>query len=390
MPARNSSATASNHTWFRALALACTFGCGSRADLGNGLGPYFHEGTESAGGASTSGSSRDQATGGAAIRRTAGASSGESSAIGSGGTYPRIVAPGSYFGVAGAGGNMSPLGLAGAASGRVVAVGDLHADIDATRRALQLAGAINAADEWIGGSLIVVQLGDLIGRGDDERQVLDLIFALRSEAEAAGGKLYNLIGNHEVMAARVDNQAVGTNPFPGFEDLADLALDDPRLQQLPENQRARGAALMAGGPIAKRLADSKTVLQVGQTLFVHAGVAPQWVQYGIERINDDVSQWLRGNTTEPTSTLGYDDGDRVMWTRQFAYSVDASDCQALEQTLSMLGAKRMVVAHTVQTTIRSLCDERLWIIDVGMARYYGGPVEVLQIENDTTLTVLQY
>src|SRR5688572_30016443 len=36
---------------------------------------------------------------------------------------------------------------------RVVAIGDIHADIDAMRSALRTAGAIDARDEWIGGAL---------------------------------------------------------------------------------------------------------------------------------------------------------------------------------------------------------------------------------------------
>ncbi|HMA92805.1 MAG TPA: metallophosphoesterase [Polyangiaceae bacterium] len=363
-------------------------GCGSRADLGTALDLHDQQPSATAAGAWPS--SSGGRTGGAVTTSTKVSNNlGGSGAMILGGNKPQGTLGSANVG-GGTGGSKAPWALAGAASGRIVAIGDLHSDIQATRRAFELAGATNPDGEWIGGALTVVQLGDLIGRGDDERQVLDFIFDLRGKAEAAGGKLYNLIGNHEIMAARVDNQAVGNNPFPGFEDLPDLALDDPRLQQLPENQRARGAALMAGGTIAKRLAEFETVLQIGQTIFVHGGVTPKWAQYGIDQINHEVSQWLSSNISVPTSTLGYDDGDRVMWTRQFSSGVDVSDCALLEQTLSMLGTKRMVVAHTVQPTIRSLCNEQLWIIDVGMARYYGGPIEVLQIEDDTYLTVLRY
>src|SRR5688500_6218824 len=94
------------------------------------------------------------------------------------------------------------LGQTPAPVARVVAIGDLHSDIGVARRAFRLAGAINEKDEWIGKSLNVVQLGDLIGRSDDERQVLDFIFDIRRKAEAGGGKVHALIGNHEVMGGR--------------------------------------------------------------------------------------------------------------------------------------------------------------------------------------------
>jgi hypothetical protein len=275
------------------------------------------------------------------------------------------------------------------ATARVVAMGDLHADIGVTRKAFQLAGATNSKDEWIGKSLTIVQLGDIIGRSDDERQVLDFLFDIRRKAEAGGGKVHVLIGNHEVFGGRVDNQAVGPNPFPGFEGLPGLNLNDPRLRSLPPNQRARGAALMTGGPYARRLAEFPVVLKIGGTVYVHGGVVPRWARYGIDKINQEVSQWLMGRTPEPDSATGVDDGDRVMWTRQFSSNVDERDCAELEESLKILGAKRMIVAHTVHTKITPRCNDKVWAIDVGMSRAYGGNIELLEIVNDEVLTVLR-
>ena len=40
----------------------------------------------------------------------------------------------------------------------------------------------------------------------------------------------------------------------------------------------------------------------------------------------------------------------------------------------------MVVGHTVQEKgITSACDGKLWRIDVGLAKGYGGPIEVLEV-----------
>jgi hypothetical protein len=265
------------------------------------------------------------------------------------------------------------------APSRVVAIGDIHADIQALRRAFQAAGATDARDNWIGGTLTVVQLGDLIGRADDERDVLDFIFDVQRKAAQRGGAVHALIGNHEVMGGRVDNQAVGPNPFPAWETVSGIRRDDPRLRQLPPPERARGAALMAGGSYARRIAAFPTVLQIGDTVYAHGGVPPRWAAYGIDRINREVRDWLMGLTPEPQSSLGVDDGDRVMWTRQFSRDVDAADCLDLEESLRILDARRMIVAHTVHEQITSRCDGRVWAIDVGMSRAYGGRVQILEI-----------
>src|SRR5690606_24896416 len=58
--------------------------------------------------------------------------------------------------------------------GRLIAIGDVHGDLVATRTALRLGGAIDEANRWIGGDLRVVQTGDQLDRGDHEREILDL------------------------------------------------------------------------------------------------------------------------------------------------------------------------------------------------------------------------
>lgn len=272
---------------------------------------------------------------------------------------------------------------------RVVAIGDLHSDINATRQVFRLAGATNENDEWIGGELTIVQLGDLIGRSDDERQVLDFIFAIQAQAETHGGKVYALIGNHEVMGGRVDNQAVGPNPFLAYVGMPGLNLNDPRLQHLPPNERARGAALMPGGPYARRIAEFPTVLKLGTTVYVHGGVVPRWAEYGIDRINAEVSAWLRGETTEPDSSQRVDDSDRVMWARHFTSRVDERTCAMLDESLRILGARRMIVAHTRHAGITAYCGGKLWATDVGMSRAYGGQIQVLELIDDEVIRVIE-
>jgi hypothetical protein len=272
---------------------------------------------------------------------------------------------------------------------RLVAIGDLHSDIGATRAAFQLSGAIDGDGEWVGGDLTVVQLGDVIGRSDDEREVLDFILGIRAKAAARGGAVHVLVGNHEIMGGRVDFQAVGPNPFPAYVGMPGLDLEDPRLQGLPPEERWRGAALMTGGPYARRLAELPTVLKVGDTVYVHGGVVPRWAEHGIGRINQEVSAWLRGEAPEPEASRGVDDGDTVMWTRQFSRDVTDDDCAALDRSLAILGARRMIVAHTVQTTITPRCGDKVWAVDVGMSRAYGGPIEVLELVGDQDLTVLR-
>ena len=69
-----------------------------------------------------------------------------------------------------------------AAAERIVAIGDLHGDLDATRQALLLAGAIDENDHWVGGEMTVVQTGDQLDRDDQEQAILELLDRLQGEA----------------------------------------------------------------------------------------------------------------------------------------------------------------------------------------------------------------
>jgi hypothetical protein len=65
------------------------------------------------------------------------------------------------------------------------------------------------------------------------------------------------------------------------------------------------------------------------------------------------------------------------------------DCGQVQAALAALHVQRMVVGHTVQPHgITSACDAVLWRIDVGLARRYGGPIEVLELVPGTPPKVL--
>lgn len=271
--------------------------------------------------------------------------------------------------------------LAGpAAAGRIVAMGDLHGDLEATRQAFRLAGATDESDHWIGGTLTVVQTGDQLDRGDQEKAVLEFLDRLQDEARAAGGAVHLLNGNHELMNARPDLRYVTEGGFADFEGAVPIAEEDSLLLAYEPSQRARVAAFRPGAPYAVLLAERPVILVLDGNVFVHGGVLPLHVDYGIDRLNDEVRAWLLGEG-EPPEFIHT--GKSPTWARDYSDDVDSDDCRQLEEVLEALGAKRMVVGHTVQEDgIGPLCDERVWCIDAGMAEYYGSRIEVLEIDGD--------
>ncbi|MFO0760048.1 MAG: shewanella-like protein phosphatase [Byssovorax sp.] len=267
------------------------------------------------------------------------------------------------------------------APARLVAIGDLHGDLAATRAALRLGGAIDEQDHWAGGDLVVVQTGDQLDRGDDERKILDLLERLSGEAKEKGGALHALNGNHEVMNVALDFRYVTDGGFSDFAGVPGALSSDPRLASLPERARPRAAALLPGAPYAKLLARRQTIAMVGDTLFVHGGVLPKHVAYGLARINREVSAWMNGESKSPPSIVTADDAP--IWTRRYSDNTGPDDCKALDEALAAAGAKRMVVGHTVQQRgINGGCGDKVWRIDVGLSHHYGGKPQVLEIKGD--------
>ena len=86
--------------------------------------------------------------------------------------------------------------------------------------------------------------------------------------------------------------------------------------------------------------------------------------------------------------LGNND-DNVVMSRHFSGGVDGDYCPMLDESLAILGAERMIVAHEVQESITARCDGKAWAVDVGMSRAYGGDVQVLEIIDDEKITVLR-
>jgi len=264
---------------------------------------------------------------------------------------------------------------------RLVAIGDVHGDREAAVTALRLAGAIDAQERWIGGTLVVVQTGDQLDRGDDEREILELFERLAAEAEAAGGAFHVLNGNHELMNVLGDFRYVTPGGFADFEDLPGIALDQPPWTSWPAEQRGRAAAFYPGGPYARRIAERPLALIVGDTAFVHGGIRPEIAAH-IDELNALSRAWLAGELEDPRPAIRrLMDLDGLVWNRDFSEpQVSPAQCEALERSLVALGVARMVVGHTVQREgVTSACDGKVWRIDVGMARHYGGHPQALEI-----------
>ena len=101
---------------------------------------------------------------------------------------------------------------------RVIGIGDIHGAYDELTALLQKAQLTDDQQRWSGGRTILVQTGDIIDRGANIRGVLDLLMSLEPQADAAGGKVIALLGNHETMNLMANLRDVAPGAFASFAD----------------------------------------------------------------------------------------------------------------------------------------------------------------------------
>lgn len=253
---------------------------------------------------------------------------------------------------------------------RLVSIADLHGDFDHAVAILRVAELAEETEQdgtgsfpegsppfrrfrgvrWIGGNATLVQTGDIVDRGPEARDVYALFQELRRQAPESGGKVINLIGNHEVMNL-----------------MGQLHYVPPEDTELFGGSTARREAFSSNGWVGRQiLEDFRAVALEQGTIFVHAGVLPSHLKKhgSIEELDLAVrSQLRKGMASYEEGSLLQSKGP--LWVRNFAMDKEEKMCPVLEETLRLAGASRMVIGHTQveDGQIRPRCQNRLLMAD---------------------------
>lgn len=214
--------------------------------------------------------------------------------------------------------------------------------------------------KWIGGEAVLASVGDIFDRGDDDLLIEELLYILKGEARLAGGDVYRVLGNHEVLNFMGDHSYVtpgAWQTYNGLEaEVADWIEEYKELldrASIPQEKRTRIAAMWPGQFVARMMAGHSVAMIIGDSLLVHAGVLPEHCgsQEGVkclERLNDLVADWLLGvsdGSMPEQEVLWGRDG--MLWTREYSNppGVDLAPKSAarLKKVLKHFGVERMIV-----------------------------------------------
>jgi len=266
---------------------------------------------------------------------------------------------------------------------------------------------------WIGGSSYVVQVGDQIdrcrpwdGRGcnmpdttymdeDSDLEIMLFYDSLDRIAQEKGGRLFSLLGNHEIMNVKGDMRYVS---YKGLNNFSIVNNDDDNYKKVKNGRLNRISKFKE--TISKKMSCTRsTILIIGDYLFVHGGIAINLAKdLKVIEVNSLIRKFLYGSLIHSNDLQKLLESSKYspLWYRKLAYigedEIDYNNkpkqnikCKTLYEptvaefnkknaatisTEPTINIKGMVIGHTPQFTvfgkgITTACANRIIRVDVG-------------------------
>jgi len=280
---------------------------------------------------------------------------------------------------------------------RVVAVGDVHGAYDQFVAILRETGLIDNRQRWTGGRALLIQTGDVLDRGADSRRVVDLLQKLEREASRAGGRVYALLGNHELMRVVGDWRYVSDGEYKAFtrsdsEDVREAVLQrvltaaadraavqkqsfdsaafrEQFIKDVPLGFIEMRVAFEAAGAYGRWVRSRPTMVKVNDIAFLHGGISEEVAARGCEGVNETMQKELAALPTDPERIMALLGSGETgpLWYRGLASEPEETFEPTLRTILERMGARGFVIGHTpVPGAMVTRFGGRVVQIDAGM------------------------
>lgn len=246
-------------------------------------------------------------------------------------------------------------------------ISDIEGNFGALRKLLQANGIIDENFNWTFGDGHLVLTGDFVDRGDQQTEVLWLIYSLEEKANAAGGHVHFVLGNHEIMNLNGDIRYLHAKYNEG-----NSLMNEHHMTLYGENSE-----------IGRWLRTKNVVEKIGNILYAHAGISQDINSLDLSAVKiNKLARPFYPDTTYQYPNLETDIlfGDLgPFWYRGYYHGkVKATQAQ-VDSTLSIYKVKHIATGHTVVAdTISILYNGKVINTDVHHAK---GHIEGLLIEN---------
>jgi Calcineurin-like phosphoesterase len=256
----------------------------------------------------------------------------------------------------------------------VYIIGDIHGHYGRLIALLQNARLMGDDLSWAGGDSTLWFLGDFFDRGPDGIGVVNLVMRLQHEAQAAGGRIEALVGNHELtlLSAHYFGQQATTGPGRTF--MADWKRNggiDQDLARLTDHHLEWLSRLPA-------------MAKIDGSLLVHAD-ALAYTRYGlsVNEVNDSFMVLLNSEDAKAWDEAleAFSEHEAFIDSREDG----ASRAQAF---LRIFGAEQLIHGHTPISKVtrqpaRSITNALVYAnglcVNVDGGIYQGGPGFVYEV-----------
>lgn len=236
---------------------------------------------------------------------------------------------------------------------KMLVISDIEGNFEGFESILHGAGVVDAQLNWSFGEGHLILPGDFLDRGLNVTECLWLIYKLEQEAEAAGGKVHFILGNHEVMNMRGDFRYVRKKYLANADS---LGLDYKKWYS-------------AESELGRWLRSKNCIERIGNYVLVHGGISPQL--QATDMTVGEINNHLRLIIDKPyDSTSTYTDSlilrkNGPLWYRGMAMGELTSD--TLINILQHFDAGKVIIGHTVFDEITNLYDGSVTAIDLDHA-----------------------
>jgi hypothetical protein len=290
---------------------------------------------------------------------------------------------------------------------RIVALGDIHGAYDNLVGVLKSAQLIDDQLRWQGGEAHLVQTGDIVDRGPRSRDCMELLMRLEDEAKRAGGRVHVLVGNHETFNVLGVLDYVSPEEFASYVDEGSVKRWDRELKAYykEENQKVRAEgkvmpdedevrriferkyplgyfehreAFGPSGRYGRWIRDHPVAVRLSGVVFSHGDWTEKHATLGIDEVNRSVKEELSFERPLEGGVIFDADGPlQSRWLSKVPLGQDHLYEAEVDRILSLLGAARLVVGHTVTPgIIQPRFGGKHLSIDTGMLEIYSGGHQV--------------
>lgn len=210
-------------------------------------------------------------------------------------------------------------------------IGDLHGHYRDYERLLVGSGLCDEQLSWTGGDSRLWLMGDFFDRGASGVRCVELTMRLQKEAEAVGGMVNSLLGNHELMILcawkfRDEQTAMGESVFDQWLRWGGIQSDYDGLND--------SLVQWIQGLPAMVLEKDALLVHADAMLYVDYGVTIDSVNERFRRLmqSDDLDEWERALSS---------------FSEHMAFSsLEMTGMRRADQLLGLYGGKLLVHGHT--------------------------------------------